>query len=450
MYNNNNNFYICLVIALIISITPASAVLMNSVHDDATNSTQVLSNKIKSESNQLQIQVSSLNNDLDYVQNRKNDYDWKFWKWPKITSDIFEKVYHASLTVENTRGTADQLKVDANALKIATANEDSGSYVDDINADTPDYMATELSERLKTNVKVENVQASEIEEGDIVKYVSQGKYPRYLRVVKIIEKNDTTKQKRGVADATILTFNLGGTGDFMVPLQPSLNDKFLRLNYGNAPKTTAINSSMEIHQKSIDNIRNESRSYKKDSNFYKSLSISMFSFGAAIGVLGIILAAIATGTVIGIPVGFVILGVTGLIVAALMITGGIFNELYEMNKDSANGLESYANDSQNDLNCYTKNLPKNSMNVTTFNGIPIVNQTPIPNWKDYEFLLVDQPKHGDVLPGPGIQFLYGPHEGYTGDDQFTFQYSINGKPIGLMIVNIQINPIPIVTVPQED
>ncbi|UTB32883.1 MAG: Ig-like domain-containing protein [Methanobacterium sp. ERen5] len=104
---------------------------------------------------------------------------------------------------------------------------------------------------------------------------------------------------------------------------------------------------------------------------------------------------------------------------------------------------------ENDLCSYVEEITQQSMNITALEGVPVINQTTIPDWKNYEFTLINNAAHGTVLPGPGIQFLYGPDEGYTGNDQFTFQYSQNGQPRGIMTVNVTISPIPVIPVPNE-
>jgi hypothetical protein len=89
------------------------------------------------------------------------------------------------------------------------------------------------------------------------------------------------------------------------------------------------------------------------------------------------------------------------------------------------------------------------MDINTFDGIPIIKHPPMSDWKEYTFVLVKKPDHGTVLPGPGLQFLYGPDEGYIGQDTFTYQYSKNGQIIGTIQVNIDIQAIPHLDVPTK-
>ena len=84
------------------------------------------------------------------------------------------------------------------------------------------------------------------------------------------------------------------------------------------------------------------------------------------------------------------------------------------------------------------------MNVTTFDGLPVIKQPPISGWRDFLFVRMENPKHGDLLPGQGLQLLYEPYEGYTGFDKFKFQYSDkHGKIKGTVTVDVVVKPIPV-------
>lgn len=69
------------------------------------------------------------------------------------------------------------------------------------------------------------------------------------------------------------------------------------------------------------------------------------------------------------------------------LSGVIATSLYLTHKRTnsmANNLKFNTILNQDDLNTYTKTEEKNetpSMNVTTFDGIPIIKKPPIPNWK---------------------------------------------------------------------
>ena len=88
------------------------------------------------------------------------------------------------------------------------------------------------------------------------------------------------------------------------------------------------------------------------------------------------------------------------------------------------------------------------MNVNTFNGIPIIKQPPLNGWKDFTFVRIEDPQHGDLLAGPGLQFLYGQNEGYTGKDWFKFQYTDKyGRIKGNITVNVLVSPILVFNIP---
>lgn len=125
------------------------------------------------------------------------------------------------------------------------------------------------------------------------------------------------------------------------------------------------------------------------------------------------------------------------------------NSAYKKVIVNADSLITDANSCEADLNTYTVEEKENiSMNITTFNGIPIIKQPPISGWKNFTFIRIEDPQHGDLLPGPGLQFLYGPNEGFTGKDWFKFQYTDSyGRVKGNITVNILVSPIPAFNVP---
>ena len=96
--DKKGKFVIIFIAMLILSITPASAVLIGEGYGNVTNtsSQDVLAGELVDDetlksvdknSDDLQRIMDVVNGDLDYIQKRSKDYNWKVWKWPKITSE---------------------------------------------------------------------------------------------------------------------------------------------------------------------------------------------------------------------------------------------------------------------------------------------------------------------------------------------------------------------------
>lgn len=141
----------------------------------------------------------------------------------------------------------------------------------------------------------------------------------------------------------------------------------------------------------------------------------------------------------------IITGVLGFIAAVLVIPGGWLYTKGENEVKEAAELETEAQLCLADLNHVASNQKQTeTMDVNTFDGIPIVKSPP--NYKNYIGYLTKKPEHGTVLLGPGIQFLYGPQEGYTGSDTFLIEYIDNGE-LKTLEIHITIQEIPTLTTP---
>ena len=93
--NKKGKFLIFLVIILVVSITPASAGLANASNgnvntilkivipskSEISDDNETSLKTIEQDTNEIQNYADSLDNDLNYVKHRADDYNWKFWKW---------------------------------------------------------------------------------------------------------------------------------------------------------------------------------------------------------------------------------------------------------------------------------------------------------------------------------------------------------------------------------
>ena len=205
------------IIFLIISITPVSAGLIHesyatindkspknvNVNESKLTSTLSSVNDLDQDLNELDTVLLSLNQSVTYIMKRKDDFGWKFWKWPGITDDIGKTLSKIHIDANNCEKIISRLKKHISNLKLGKKHSklvttDNSPYINNVDnpfcQDDAQYMATRLSETLNATFSVRNVSASELQEGDIIQYLSEGKYPRYLKVQKIASSHTTTKK----------------------------------------------------------------------------------------------------------------------------------------------------------------------------------------------------------------------------------------------------------------
>jgi hypothetical protein len=470
MFNDKRSFFIFFFIILVVSITPASAWSLSEACTNPlnTNPNIVIQDKkptldnetslkaIEKETSQIQGYSDSLNHDLEYVKSRAGDYGWKFWKWPKITADIIKTLFTMTDTANKMSGTSVKLQDEANKLNAETKsgsnnNGNAASYEEDAR-----YMANELTKLMNTTFTAKKVKASELKKGDIVQYISQGKYPRYLEVIDIIYPENTTKnterQILNQPDNTPIII-LKGTGDKTIPI-PCI-DECTELT---PPNTTdfrnTLQNTVQLQETQINQTLKDAGKTEKTGKKLKTGYTVCFRIATALGSIAAISAAVALTTTPIPPVSAPIWAMAGTLTGTagvVGIIGGILYGIYKSYEDKANELENSANLNKQDLTNYTK-LDERvyNMNVSVFEGIPTIKKPPINNWKELQGIVVKNPHHGDLLLGPGLQFLYGPHKDYIGEDQFKIQI-INkyGQMLGYLVVNVHIKPIPVLEIPPE-
>lgn len=507
-------FLYFLMIFLIASLTPAGAVLISQANgSNATpqpTSEKVLDdektlNSIEMQGNKIEEYVNSINNDVEHIKTLANDYNWQIWKWPKITDNIIETLHNIESTSEKIKEPTNELNKLANKLKESELTDDV-SYIangdDSYDEDDAQGMADELSKRLSTDVNCEMVAASEIKKGDIVQYMSQGKYPRYLEVVDISypTANNKNPNQSKITSASFLVLNnsndktllstlrtnktftakiassaLNGNIDLTSASTPFLVLKgtgslapksylknYIRLNSPvNIRKEDILQNSVDVQEDNIEDSTDKAHDLQKSAeNCYKHAK----NCGIATGVFGglsclpiIFLGLTALSIMFApplTPIFAMATVITGLldvifvpITVLLGITAGILYGVGKYKESQAKAIENSAKLDQKDLDQYTEIGPNGMtrMNVTTFDGVPIVKHPSMDDWKKYQTIVLKNPDHGTLLMGPGLQFLYGPDEGYTGEDQFVFQYIKDSKIMGIIIVNATVQPIPLFT-----
>ncbi len=459
-FNGCFNCFLFFAIFLIISITPASAGLIGGAYGNDTNQSMAYNRlgTLNNETNRLNSSDDHIENDIDkidgcmndlygdfgYINKRSGDFTWKVWKWPGIIKDIIKSVNNMLIITEKIQEPANRLKDNAQKLEsLKTSSSDI--VVTDVDlAGDANRMAVNLSKNLDTQVTAKNVQANGIKEGDIVQYLSHDQYPRYLIVANITPNTTAKKQTKGIGSPATHILFLKGPGNMIIPTN---FDNYITLEFNQINPTTVLNSAMQIQNSNIEQIQADINSLNEKAAKYKHYGKILLYFAIGFGIFGAVIIVSGAFSLIGLSVAIPLAAVLGIVALILGIAGGTLYGLGEYYNGEANELLKMYNYAKEDLNQYTTDLNTTSMNVSTFNGVPIVKKPDIKDWKQYQFTLTAGPKHGTVLPGPGLQFLYGPDEGYIGTDCFTFQYSKNGKTTGLMVVNIRIDPIPVTPIP---
>ena len=467
---------IFLVIILIASITPATAALIHEAQS-TNNSTDLVQNKmedvntnldvVEEDMNEIQEYTNSLNGDLNYIKNRARDYNWKFWKWSGISKDIMGALRNLVSNAKKLEKPANKLTEDALKLKETATLLSNTQDSNPTNYEDANQMAGELGKHFNTTFTAETVSANDVKKGDIVQYISQGKYPRYLKVVDIIyptnnnqantntTQNNSKRTQDGIDTATPILI-LEGVGTILVQQELS--------QYMGLKSIKNINTN-DIEQEVFQEQQNEINEDKEHAgsmdgnidNLEKTtedigiMAAVMAGFAAVSFLIAAALLVIAVFTLnpeLGVPagqmvvLGTVCLGIAGVIVGLTIILIGVravINSIYK-------NLNKKIEPEQRDLETYTQSKNEANMDVSTFDGVPIVKQ-PL-DWKNYESLDTPRAEHGDVLMGPGTQFLYGPYEGYTGEDHFRI-YALPKNSINPILVNVKITiqPIPTFTIP---
>lgn len=440
---------------LIITITPSSAVLTKESYEHSPIKNAEQNNLISDNDedlDELEMYTSSLKEDSRHVKGMVSEYDWRFWKWPKITINILKTLSDIRKDFDNVDEPLNRINEESNKLNHKTNTSSAGLYINNVGngfcEDDACRMARELTKKLNTTFTAEDVSASELREGDIVQYMSEGKYPRYLAVQKIIEqRNTSSRQLLDFTPVNVPTVLLKGTGDKIVKV-PIIGEVICLTAPNGIGAYDVLQNTVQIQKNDISNSKKNSEKlektgYRLDDAFevFKWVTIVLGGVSTA---LFVVAASSTPIPPLSAPI-WVAFGIsTGLLALSGVITGSLYIS-YQKKAMGATNLNFNAILNENDLNTYTAIEAKSEMvmYVSTFNGIPIIKQPPITDWREFTFIRIENPQHGDLLPGPGLQFLYGPTEGYTGFDRFKYMYTDKyGRIKGTVTVNINIKPIP--------
>jgi hypothetical protein len=465
------SFLIFLIVFLILSITPCSATIIKNgnsspskpINEDNANHTDLYLNGVNEDLKLLNSTAGSLNDNLNYIKKRLGDFGWKFWKWFGIAKDILKTLPKLNEDRDKCNKITTNLESHTSLLEEEFRNEklsvdDSDSCINNVNNSfcqkDAKNMANELSKTLNSPFSVKNVNASNLREGDIVQYLSEGKYPRYLTVKKVEIFNGTANNRNllGSTPVYMLTGCLECTGDKLVEI-PLIGEAICLNRPDNIPVYDTLNTAVGIQQKDIDKKKANGEWYMKTGREARTDSLTLYGITVTILFVAMVAAGVALCFGAITPPAWVAEGVVLVSLALLLGWNAVICVIWfiaDRYEKKGHNLLLDAKSAQADLNTYTlvEDKPNIPMNVTTFDGIPVIKQPPISDWKNLIFVRMDDPKHGDLLPGPGLQFLYGPYDGYTGPDQFKFQYAdVYGRVKGTVTVNVVVDPIPVFNIP---
>jgi hypothetical protein len=410
---------------------------------------------IEMKTNNIQTYSNSLKDDMDYIKGRSKDYGWKVWKWPEITIDIINTISHITNNVNNALNTANNVKSKIDNLKpVLDVNTDS--YINNVNNPSCEKdacsMADELTGCMNNTFTVKNVNVRELRKGDIVQYLSQKSYPRYLTVHEIkIKNNNNTRNLLGHTPTDIPFITLKGPGDKLVEI-PIIGECIQLVPTNKIDTGVTLQNTVQIQQKNINKDRKQAQKTAKTAKrlhttykIFEDISYILLGTTVFTGLAGFL-----SGPAF-ITVEIVALGLSVAAAVSIVVTWELYHNYNKINK-KANDLATSANNNEADLTTYTKIEEKHEtiMNITTFEGIPVIKQPPIIDWRNFQAIIIETPQHGELLMGPGLQFLYGPNEGYVGEDSFRYNIMKNGQIVGNVQVKVQIKPIPILDVPKEE
>ena len=461
------NFKLCpfLMIILIVSITPVSSAMMNERYEGTHSNMLIMENRadtadslsvIDQDLDELDDIIFGLNQSVAYVVNRSDDFGWKFWKWPGITDDIGKTASKINIDANKCKKIISKIKKHVSNLKLGKErfklSSEDNPYINNVGnsfcQDDAQYMASELTKALNSTFTVQNISASGLREGDIIQYLSEGKYPRYLKVQKIESSNTNTQKILQTTPINIPTGHLEGTGDKIVEV-PLIGTVICLAQPSKVNTSDTLNTTVGIQQNSIDTSREKGEKLEKKAGRIDN------SIDALIGLDKFMATVILVSGFVALDTGFVsppalsaeliiiVFAVLAFTISVILLE---LNSMYNDLSSESHELIADADSCETDLNTYTAAEEKTNifMNITTFDGIPVIKQPPLNGWKNFTFIRIADPQHGDLLPGPGLQFLYGPNEGYTGKDWFKFQYTDNyGRVKGNITVNILVSPIPV-------
>ena len=301
---------IFLVIILIVSITPATAIQIGqSTGNGSTLWLSDLLNKEKGNNNTVynineiefyQYQIDQLNeeinNDSDKLNVKIEEFNnipkWRIFKLLKKAKEIEPIAKDIQTKTKNLENLTNKLNDQVESLGLSL-EVDGDSYINNVGnpecEEDASTMAQELTKRLGTNFTAKDVDASELKKGDIVQYLSQGKYPRYL-VVQEIKNN--TEGLLGNTPIDVPMLVLKGSGDKLVEV-PRIG-KCIEVYTGNELDTgTTLQSTVEVQEEGIDKtereaqeLENKNQRLEKVSGKLDKTSTILYRIGGTIIAIG--------------------------------------------------------------------------------------------------------------------------------------------------------------------
>lgn len=476
---------IYLIVVLVLSITPATAVQINtSMSNDLNENKNQLGNdhgELTNDLSQLKTTINKIDDYQNAINSAKHDLNrCHWWSWCYYAARYaciwvvnIAKIVIASSSLSSQ---TDQLSSASKSMN-ETSSDLKGLKVSDINqttaAENSTAMddATAMADQFKSlNISVNIVAANNFTNGtnaDIIQYKTKGGQYRYLKYV---------TQHRD-----IIQFE-GAYNKYLVLNQSDVTaNTQLKLTVNNTTKSSRlVDIAYQIEKAEIqdkkDKINQDIKDKQGDLKYWQNLQNTgtwISSIGFAIEVISSIIIAVSSAAAaavlptpaapaaipltLGVKIGIGILVVSGLLIGigqgmslAGMVNVGICND--EM--DALNNTMNKLNGDLVDLNSYCPETfvapVAGNMNFTTHEGRDInasLNGTD--SYDDpitYHVLL--PAGHGNLTVDGNGSFVYKAYPGFTGNDYFTYEVHDDElnltSDVGTVTVEVQPDQPPVV------
>ncbi|MDD3985453.1 MAG: hypothetical protein PHY59_06150 [Methanobacterium sp.] len=193
MKNNSKVFWIFFVIALVMSINSASAALIKENNNTKTyhNGMEDINcavNVLDKDMEELHKYIDPICEMVDIRKFLSGRNLWNFWKWPLMVLYFSSKAKDIGDYLKQNKNAIKECnnKISADLKNLKAVRVNIGITGEPEPIDPKLQKAQFMAEDLGEGYTAEVVSAADIQEGDVVQYIS-GKYDRYLKVEEIID-----------------------------------------------------------------------------------------------------------------------------------------------------------------------------------------------------------------------------------------------------------------------
>lgn len=426
-----NKTFVVFVIFLIISITPINAIELNQ-----SQSTNKPITKINNDTQQLNEKITEINSYITKIQ-RSWDYVTSNWYIPWHWRTVSEKIDEIEAEADQLKSLKNEMdvlnkKIEEDSKKLQEESKDVNVTVDEGAQENAQEMVNNLKEDLGITLKISD--ATNLKEGDIVQYNSQGKYYRYLKFIK--NENNSVTLSNSHSQSIILSSNdcKEHIKLKLTPPSPIYSSKI-------------VAQANQIQKNQLKNQITDLENKTATRDAVKLVIYAMLGSAAALGVLGLIF--IGIGIVLGVfelnyqvAQSFTALGVSYIIMGGLLCTtSGIL--AITLSKNPEDELKVVRADLA-DLDIYQHGSPVvNNMNLTTNMSTNFNATLNVTGDSDtvLHYKIITEPQHGTLKLKSNGNFSYSPDDNYIGTDSFTYQVDNGVLKSSIAKVTIKITPL---------